>query len=365
MPVRLQALTSAHEAVVAALRDEWLQVGLSTGPADRLAAERGVRQAYVAAGLPPPSRFVWRSSPLTGAIAADLLGGPSGLEARAPVVDSLRFNVLDTYHQWLDAPARAALWREVCGVASQVQALAVRLRALIRQRIAVPVQQATADADSDAGRRLAWSLLGVGGQHDAGWLMLAVALQQLVPGVLQAERLDAVIQAARSAGWWWSLKHVAVLTERPTVVHHDSHGLLHCASGPAIAYPDGFAVWAWHGVTTSPQVILCPETLTVRQIRGEPSPSVRQVMLERYHYDRYLRDAGAERINEDDTGTLWSADFGEERLVTVEVRDSTPDPAGNRRSYWLRVPPWTRTARDAVAWTFGLHGESYRPRVET
>jgi hypothetical protein len=37
----------------------------------------------------------------------------------------------------------------------------------------------------------------------------------------------------------------------------------------------------------------------------------------------------------------------------------------HRRTYWLRVPPQTRTARSAVAWTFGLTPEQYAPLVQT
>ena len=41
------------------------------------------------------------------------------------------------------------------------------------------------------------------------------------------------------------------------------------------------------------------------------------------------------------------------------------EPDGTFRRYWLRVPPNTRTAREGVAWTFGLTAEEYRPLVQT
>ena len=43
-----------------------------------------------------------------------------------------------------------------------------------------------------------------------------------------------------------------------------------------------------------------------------------------------------------------------EPLTVVEVVNSTPEPDGSHRRYFLRVPPDTRTAREAVAWTFGF-----------
>ena len=45
--------------------------------------------------------------------------------------------------------------------------------------------------------------------------------------------------------------------------------------------------------------------------------------------------------------------------------NSTPEPDGTYRTYWLRVPPTTRTARDGLAWTFGLTAPEYEPVAQT
>jgi hypothetical protein len=57
--------------------------------------------------------------------------------------------------------------------------------------------------------------------------------------------------------------------------------------------------------------------------------------------------------------------LGDEPLVMVKVRNSTPEPDGAYKDYFLRVPPTMRTAREAVAWTFGLEAEDYKPTQET
>jgi hypothetical protein len=56
---------------------------------------------------------------------------------------------------------------------------------------------------------------------------------------------------------------------------------------------------------------------------------------------------------------------GEEPITMVEVINSTPEPDGGRKTYFLRVPPRTETARAGVAWTFGLTPEEYRPSAES
>jgi hypothetical protein len=49
----------------------------------------------------------------------------------------------------------------------------------------------------------------------------------------------------------------------------------------------------------------------------------------------------------------------------VSGLNCSPEPDGTFKVYTLRVPPTVRTAREAVAWTFNLPTEQYRPRIET
>src|SRR5579859_1693242 len=93
---RLDRLTPRQEAELAAVRDEWRAVGLATGPADRLRAERGMRAAYRAAGLPPPALFLWVRSPLEGVLGTmHLILAGKGTGAEPP-------------RRWLGAILRAA-----------------------------------------------------------------------------------------------------------------------------------------------------------------------------------------------------------------------------------------------------------------
>ena len=58
----------------------------------------------------------------------------------------------------------------------------------------------------------------------------------------------------------------------------------------------------------------------------------------------------------------WRSD---ESFVFVEVENSTREPDGSRKAYYLRVPPSIRTARQGVAWTFGMAPNEYLPAAET
>lgn len=52
-------------------------------------------------------------------------------------------------------------------------------------------------------------------------------------------------------------------------------------------------------------------------------------------------------------------------LVMVEVINSTPEPDGTSKRYFLRTDPSCRTARQAIAWTWGMKAKEYCPEIET
>ncbi|SCG03194.1 hypothetical protein GA0115255_117832 [Streptomyces sp. Ncost-T6T-2b] len=107
-------------------------------------------------------------------------------------------------------------------------------------------------------------------------------------------------------------------------------------------------------------------SLTPERIRAEENAELRRVMLEYYGYAGISPSRAPSPSTADETGILWRIALdGDEDVVMVEVVNSTPEPDGTYRTYWLRVPPTTRTAKDGVAWTFGLEGAAYAPVRQT
>ena len=114
-----------------------------------------------------------------------------------------------------------------------------------------------------------------------------------------AEKIAGLDGLARSYGWWWPFEHVAILCERPYVLARDEQDLLHHETGAAIEYPDGWGVYAWHGVRVPQDVILRPQGITVGRIDAETNTEIRRVMIERMGYDKFVRQSGAQLISED------------------------------------------------------------------
>ena len=325
--MRIEALTPEQESRLGEYRDKWVRIGLATGAADRPAVEAGIREAYRAGGLAPPQVILWLRSPLAGAVAAIMIaqvGDQVGDQVRdqvgAQVWDQVRDQVWAQVRDQVWAQVRAQVWAQVCY-----------------------------------------------GQHDAGWLAFYDFFGACC-GVEAVSRLSGM-RAASGAGWWWPCQHVAIVTERPARLERDERGRLHCVDRAAIEYPDGWGVYAWHGVRVPREVICDP--IQVAQIQGETNAEIRRVMLERYGLGRYLHDSGARVIDEgrDPSGRpirLLRCELeGDEPLVMLEVIDATAAPDGERKRYMLRVDPFITSASVALAWTWDLPEADYRPVQET
>ncbi len=346
---RLERLTSAQEAGLPAIRDKWIGIGLSTERAERPRAEAAVRLAYRRAGLAEPADIMWTGSPMAGAITAASVTRRRqrpGLPAAAEVRSQVTCQVTRTASKRRGSRVSTRVRTEVMDhVERQV---AGRVWGPVRRQIE-QVERPTAGAGY--------------GQHDAHWIAFYDALGQV--GV-DVSPLDGLTEIAAACGWWWPFKNLCILTERHSRLECDLRGRLHAPAGPAVVYPDGWSVYAWHGVGVAAATILHPEMITIAQIKREANAHVRRVLIERYGFGRYIMDAGAFPIHADDAGTLYRCDLGgDEPLVLVSVLNGTRHPGASRKRYVLRVPPHMTKAREAVAWTFDQAVEDYRPALET
>jgi hypothetical protein len=204
------------------------------------------------------------------------------------------------------------------------------------------------------------------GQHDANLLAFYKFFQTECGLDSQTEKLAGLWELCQSAGWALPHENICWVSERHCICKRDERGRLHSLEGPALAYPDGFAIHAVHGVRLAADIIEKPESVTVPRIEKESNTEVRRVMIERYGQARYLQEAGAVKIHQDDFGTLYRKELqGDEPILMVKVVNSTPEADGSIKDYFLRVPPTIKTAREAVAWTFGKTETEYEPAIQT
>lgn len=354
---------------------DWRAAAFATGPGDQARVMEGIRSAYASARLPMPAHVAWLPSPLHGAVAAALADDPNvrdilltaglhaqvelaesalaGQQAGAPVRELVRTLPWEAARSAAHADLGPVGWSRACAANGtlweQVNGLVTRIRRGLGEI-----------GGTAAGPVLRQAALGaVPGQYDASWLAIFERLGRL-------GGLEGLAMVAAEAGWWWPHADLVIVSERPVELHRDELGRLHRGDGPALAYPGGFGLHAWRGMPMPADFMSSLATLSPGRIAREENAELRRVMLECYGFDRYLADTGATPLGRDDAGVLWRIDLpGDEPVVMVEVVNSTPEPDGTRRTYWLRVPPHTRTAQEGVAWTFGLTTSEYQPVKQT
>lgn len=195
--------------------------------------------------------------------------------------------------------------------------------------------------------------------------------------IYEENELDAVRDAYAAGAWalillggaGWGRRRAWVL-RRPGY-SLDEGNRFHSATGPALSWPWGPYLWSIHGTNVGEDLILHPERITTDQIRRQRNVEVRRVMTELYGFGRYMTDSGGRLLHEDTDRLgherkLWDLpQDGDESLRLVQVMNSSLEPDGTRRSYFLRVPPNVATCAQAVAWTVGKTELEYSPAAET
>ena len=199
------------------------------------------------------------------------------------------------------------------------------------------------------------------------------------------DRVRAYEETIKSACWWWPHRQFVIVSERPLAIHRERIGSrgwgshrLHNDDGPAVEFR-GFSVYAIHGVRVDERVIT--NDFTATNILEEKNAEVRRIMMERFGFQRLVREADAETMHADQYGTLFRIPMVLEDLLLVHVINPL-DKQGEKREYVLPVhpelrpmivqdddvifgDPQTLTARNAVASTYGLRGEDYQVEVRT
>ena len=230
-------LTDAQKARFPEFVDKWTQIGLSTEPANRPMADEAIRKMYAIAGLESP-KIVWCSSPLANGLAQQIIVTAKGASVGASV--------------------RASVWASVwASVGDSVGA-------------------------------------SVYGQHEAYWLSFYNYFAEVCGLTKETAKIAGLIQLAQSAGWLLPYKNFCFVSERHNVLKRDPQGRLHCDDGIALAYPDGWGIYALHGVRVKPEYVLTPAAeLKPETILAENNAEVRMALIRKVGLER-LVSYGAE-----------------------------------------------------------------------
>ena len=178
------------------------------------------------------------------------------------------------------------------------------------------------------------------------------------------EDIKPLLELSKHIGWWIALEGVAILQHRPLSITFDDQDRIHNTEGAAIKFrgDSEVDVYAVHGITVEKKII--DRDYTVDDIDAEMNTEIRRIMIDLYGDIRYIQDSGLEPVQTDEFGSLFVKKVpDDEDIVMVKVVNSTMEPDGSFKDYWLRADPRAyngeRTARAAVASTWRNKDGSY------
>lgn len=363
--IEVARLTDPQVRRLAEYAQRWSRLRGSTETCDRAAAEAGVVKAYAAAGLAPPREFVWAGGPVELAHLWACTRAMAGGNVRSLVVDQVCRKAEIAVDRAVGLAVRVKLAGEP-GL-SRVPAFCAGIDDAALQdceRIRPPRLRLANLLTPHWRARISFAVSAFG-FHSAPSLAALEYFHDVCGLHQQAHALAGLWQVAKNAGWMLPHKDVCWLAERPEVLHQDARGRLHAAEGPAVVYRDQWSAYAWKGVLVPSWIIERPELITVRAIGAMHDPQIRHCMIDILTPEKFIAGGGAYRVAKDETGTLWRQRWRWEAWAAVEVVNGTAEANGTHRHYFLQVPANMRTAREAVAWTYGLPEQRYRPNVRT
>jgi hypothetical protein len=137
-----------------------------------------------------------------------------------------------------------------------------------------------------------------------------------------------------------------------TIKQYSYGGILECT------------VFYVRGVQVSKEIqeLLEKDKITAKHILNIENAAIRRVCLEKLGYARFLAQVPHAVIEKDGDCELVMIDWlkREEPICLVKVKCPSTGAF-----YTLRVPPHMDTVKKAVAWTFGVKEDDYKPEVET
>jgi hypothetical protein len=190
------------------------------------------------------------------------------------------------------------------------------------------------------------------GQHDPGFVAFYDFMRTELGLVAETEQIQGLTQMCLEAGWFWAYDDVCFVSEKPVICSVDDNFRLHSEETHAIAYRDGFGLYAIHGVLVDQYVVRNPEKITVKDIDSESNEEVKRIKIDRFGVSRYLEKTGAKvvdmdmvKVNPIDSDSpsmpraLLESSDGNKHLVGTD--------GSTNRVYYMNVPREVMTCAEA------------------
>lgn len=364
--VQSRDLTPEQRAKIPQYVEKWIAIRDNAEPANRAAAEEGIRESYAAHGNALPM-ILWTGSPYGNALAMVALSNSEKINEDfcksrkiKPMLDQTRVDnalirVLSFNQTW----EHPAFPEKGITEADLEKGLSAYIETW-REENSIRNDIANVAFDSNYG------------QHDAAWLAFYDLFRNEAGRIEETDKHVGAMKIAENANWWYPTDLICFICERPKV-YYDGVGRLHHDTLPAIHYPDGFGVYVWHShMIDRKDEWFCRDRskITVAEINKMDNAETRRVMLEMHGYDRYFEESGGVVIDEDvnhgEKRQLIRMRVAGEDVEVVRVVNGSYEPDGTKRAFVLGAMPNNGgKVHNAIAASYGVNPTKYKEAVRT
>lgn len=214
-----------------------------------------------------------------------------------------------------------------------------------------------------------WNEINFFGHYEAHWLAwYDYVISEKTDDLANVDhRIFPMVELAKKVGICWMYDNVFVITKPAVRTFQDDTNRPHSVVGPSYEFSDGYKIYTYHGVEIPGNWVENPESITAKDVDKQSNAELRRIMIELMDIEKYIKDSKFTVKSKDNFGILWERDLGDRRLpvTVVQVKNSTPEPDGSYKDYFLRVPPDMQRPKQAIAWTFSKQEDEYNPIIET
>jgi len=174
---------------------------------------------------------------------------------------------------------------------------------------------------------------------------------------------------AKSCSWFWCYENYCFVSDRPEKLSFNTQNKLHCEDAPAVKWIDGWEIYYWNGTEVPKQWIVDKNSITKETIIKEKNAEKRRCIREIIGTKQYanlidIKEIDKDHVNGQDVilyRTKEKDDIINEHIYYVNVTCHS-----TLREYFLCIPKEaTKNAWSAVAWTFKMNEQEYKPIIET
>jgi hypothetical protein len=395
--MKLEKLTTAQQKKLPQIRDKWIGIGLRTGPGSLANAWAGIQKTYVTAGRKPPTYWVWLESPYRCVIGCAALGpifaqvrdqvsdqvsaqvsaqvfaqvfaqvrdqvsaqvfAQVSDQVRAQVFAQVRDQVRDQVSDQVRAQVSDQVFAQVSAqVFDQVRAqVSDQVFAQVRDQVSAQVfaqvsdqvrAQVFAQVRAQVSAFANYTYWWMPGQFESAWLSYYESLREHC----SFEKLEGLITVAENSAFAWTFPDVVVFCQPPSEIHRNAEGQLHCETGPAVKFVDGWGVWALNGVRMTQEIVETPASqLDPKLITTTQNAEWRRELVRKIGIERICEALNAKCVDKE----------GEYELLMLTLGDRRKRPYLKMRNPSIGVfhiegvSPECRTVQQALNFRNGL-----------